>query len=46
MQPARELGIPTVWINRQGEQRDESIVGAALGDLGGLAAVVERVATG
>ena len=46
MQPARGLGIPTVWINRQGEQRDESIVGAALGDLGGLAAAVERVATG
>jgi 2-haloacid dehalogenase len=46
MQPARELGIPTVWINRQSEQRDESIVGATLGDLGGLDAAVHRVATG
>jgi 2-haloacid dehalogenase len=45
MQPARQLGIPRVWINRQGEQRDESIVDAALPDLRGLLAVVERVAT-
>ena len=46
MLPARELGLPRVWINRQGEQRDESIVDAVLGDLGGLAATVERVAAG
>ncbi len=44
MQPARELGIPSVWINRQGEERDESIIGAVQGDLGDLAAAVERVA--
>ena len=46
MQPARELGIPRVWINRQGEQRDESIVDAVLADLRGLDAAVQRVATG
>jgi 2-haloacid dehalogenase len=46
MEPARELGIPRVWINRQGEQRDESIVDAVLPDLRGLRAVVERVAAG
>jgi 2-haloacid dehalogenase len=43
MQPAHELRIPRVWINRQGEQRDESIVDAVLPDLGGLREAVERV---
>src|SRR5215217_2211736 len=45
MEPARELGIPRVWINRQGEERDESIVDAVLGDLRGLRAAVEQVST-
>jgi 2-haloacid dehalogenase len=44
MLPAQQLGIPRVWINRQGEQRDESIADAVLRDLRGLTAAVERVA--
>jgi 2-haloacid dehalogenase len=43
MLPARELGIPSVWINRQGEARDESVAGAVLADLTGLTAAVEGV---
>jgi hypothetical protein len=33
-----------VWINRQGERRDESVVDVVLGDLRGLTAAVQRVA--
>jgi 2-haloacid dehalogenase len=44
MLPAHALGIPRVWINRQGERRDESVVDVVLGDLRGLTAAVQRVA--
>jgi 2-haloacid dehalogenase len=40
IEPAHQLGIPAVWINRQGEDRDESITGAVLPDLHGLTAAV------
>ena len=43
MEPAHELGLPSVWINRLGEDRDESICGAVQPDLGDLLAIVERV---
>jgi 2-haloacid dehalogenase len=42
MLPARELGLPSVWVNRQGEQRDETVPTVVLRDLGGLTAAVER----
>ncbi len=41
--PARQVGIPTVWINRQGEAHDPSAASAVLRDLDGLAAAVEAV---
>jgi 2-haloacid dehalogenase len=43
MVPAHELGLPSVWINRLGEPRDESICRAVQADLGDLLATVERV---
>lgn len=44
MEPARDLGIPRVWINRLGETDDPSICDAVLPDLRGLLATVEQVA--
>ncbi len=41
--PAHHLGLPSVWINRQGQQRDTSIAGAVLSDLRGLTAAVHQV---
>jgi 2-haloacid dehalogenase len=41
--PARQLGIPTVWINRQGEAHDPSAAGAVLPGLDGLTAAVEAL---
>jgi 2-haloacid dehalogenase len=46
MVPAHELGLPSVWINRLGERRDESICGAVRPDLGGLLEAVESVRPG
>ena len=43
--PAAELGLPCVWINREGEASDLPRV-AELPDLRGLAAVLERVRPG
>ena len=43
MVPAHQLGLPSVWINRLGERRDESICGAVRPDLHGLPATVESV---
>ncbi|MET0579016.1 MAG: HAD family hydrolase, partial [Ilumatobacteraceae bacterium] len=43
MVPAHQLGLPSVWINRLGEQRDESICGTVRPDLRGLLDVVESV---
>ena len=43
MEPAHRLGLPSVWINRLGEDRDESICGAVQPDLDDLLAAVERV---
>jgi 2-haloacid dehalogenase len=43
MEPAHELGLPSVWINRLGEDRDPSICGAVQPDLHDLLATVERV---
>ncbi|MBE1591005.1 HAD-IA family hydrolase [Nonomuraea angiospora] len=43
MVPAHRLGIPRVWINRQGERpADEKVVQQVLPDLGGLLSVVEN----
>ncbi|MFF4616873.1 HAD-IA family hydrolase [Nonomuraea jabiensis] len=43
MVPAHRLGIPRVWINRQGERpADEKIIQQLLPDLGGLLSVVEN----
>ncbi|MER6006904.1 HAD-IA family hydrolase [Nonomuraea angiospora] len=43
MVPAHRLGIPRVWINRQGERpADEKIIQQRLPDLGGLLSVVEN----
>jgi 2-haloacid dehalogenase len=39
--PARELGIPSVWINRTGDTADASLAGAVLPDLTGLAATIQ-----
>jgi 2-haloacid dehalogenase len=41
--PARSLGVPTVWINRQREDNDPSAAGAVLPGLDGLTAAVEAV---
>jgi 2-haloacid dehalogenase len=43
MEPARALGVPRVWINRNADPRDPSIADAVLSDLGGLLATVESV---
>lgn len=43
MVPARELGIPRIWINRLGRPDDPSIVDAVLPDLTGLVSTVESV---
>jgi 2-haloacid dehalogenase len=43
MMPARELGIPRVWINRLGSSDDPSIADAVLPDLADLTDTVERV---
>jgi 2-haloacid dehalogenase len=43
MVPARELGIPRVWINRHADPHDPSVADAVLPGLDGLLAVVERV---
>ncbi|MEW1839647.1 HAD-IA family hydrolase [Nonomuraea angiospora] len=43
MIPAHRLGIPRVWINRQGERpADEKVIQQVLPDLGGLLSVVEN----
>jgi 2-haloacid dehalogenase len=43
MVPAHRLGIPRVWINRQGQRpADEEIIQQMLPDLGGLLSVVEN----
>ncbi|MEV4012785.1 HAD-IA family hydrolase [Nonomuraea angiospora] len=43
MVPAHRLGIPRVWINRQGQRpADEKIIQQVLPDLGGLLSVVEN----
>jgi 2-haloacid dehalogenase len=38
--PAREMGVPSVWINRTGDPGDASIAGAVRPDLTGLAATL------
>lgn len=43
MVPAHELDIPRVWINRQAESSDPSIVDAVLPDLADLTATVHAV---
>jgi 2-haloacid dehalogenase len=43
MVPARDLGIPRVWINRTGAGDDPSVADAVLPDLTGLVAAVEAV---
>ena len=45
MVPARDLGIPRVWINRTGAADDPSVADAVLPDLTGLPAAVELVHT-
>ena len=43
MEPARDLDVPRVWVNRLAEPHDTSIVDAVLPDLDGLTATVESV---
>jgi 2-haloacid dehalogenase len=43
--PARDLGIPAIWIDRLGEGHDSSIASAVLPDLRELAATVSRLST-
>lgn len=43
IEPAAELGIPTVWINRLGEKTDLPMA-AELPDLSGLPATLEKLA--
>jgi 2-haloacid dehalogenase len=43
MIPAHQLGIPSVWVNRLGQDDDPSIVDVVLPDLNGLTAAVEGV---
>ncbi len=43
MEPARDLDLPRVWVNRLREPHDPSIVDAVLPDLDGLATTVESV---
>jgi len=43
MVPAHELNIPRVWVNRQAETSDPSIVDAVLPDLADLTATVHAV---
>jgi 2-haloacid dehalogenase len=44
--PARELGVPSVWINRQGEAFDPSVAGVVRSGLDGLTAAVEAARAG
>jgi 2-haloacid dehalogenase len=41
LRPAYDLGIPTVWVNRQGDEDDPSIAHAVVHDLKDLARTVE-----
>jgi 2-haloacid dehalogenase len=41
--PAHGLGLPSVWVNRLGEDHDPSLAGAVLPDLHGLAATIARL---
>jgi 2-haloacid dehalogenase len=44
IRPTSELGIPRVWVNRQGEPDDPSLADAVLSGLADLPATVERLA--
>jgi 2-haloacid dehalogenase len=46
MVPAHALGLPRVWIDRLGDERDPSIVTAHLHDLGPLPATLEAIRRG
>jgi len=41
--PARELGLPSVWINRTGETTDGATANAVLPDLTALARTLETL---
>jgi 2-haloacid dehalogenase len=43
IRPAHELGLPSVWVNRQAEPDDPSITHAMIPDLTGLVPAVEQV---
>lgn len=43
IRPTHELGIPRVWVNRQGEKDDPSIADAVLSGLAELPAAVARL---
>jgi 2-haloacid dehalogenase len=46
IKPTHELGIPRVWVNRQGEKDDPSIADAVVGGLAELPAAVAGLARG
>ena len=44
IRPAHDLGIPRVWVNRQGEKDDPSLADAVISGLAELPAAVARLA--
>lgn len=43
IRPAHQLGIPSVWVNRQGEKDDPSLAGAVINALSDLPEAVARL---
>jgi 2-haloacid dehalogenase len=43
IKPARELGIPRIWVNRQGEKDDPSAADAVIAGLADLPGAVARI---
>jgi 2-haloacid dehalogenase len=44
--PASEVGVPSVWVNRDRTDHDPSIAAAVLPDMGQLTATLRRIADG
>ncbi|HEV1991941.1 MAG TPA: HAD hydrolase-like protein, partial [Candidatus Dormibacteraeota bacterium] len=45
IKPTSEVGIARVWVNRQGENDDPSLVDAVVGGMAELPAAVQRLVT-